>query len=66
MDERTRKVTLFVILAVWGLVCLVYVLRGQLPDAQVLGIPIAAVLALGRRGKDDRPAEDNDGEDGKA
>lgn len=63
LSSRLRAVVLFFILAVWLTVIIFYLIRNELPDAKLLGIPIAAAIALGRRpGKDDDD-EDDESED---
>lgn len=69
MSEGVRKAVLFTIMAVWVVVVGFYLLGfylrgGDLPGAQILGIPIAALIALGRRsGRDDGNDDDVAGDE---
>lgn len=55
MPDWIRNLTMLAVLAVWSVAIGVYLWRGQLPDAALLGLPGAVYLllnppALGRRG----------------
>lgn len=64
MPQWLRNLTMMTGLGAWLAVVIVSLLRGQLPDAILLGVPAGLVLALappaiGRRGNDtggDEPA----------
>lgn len=62
MSDRARNVVMSVVLAGWLVVIGAYVAHGQLPDAALVGVPAAVILALappriGRRSRDDTPAK---------
>lgn len=49
MSDRVRNGVLLLVLTVWVVVIGAYLIRDQLPDAALVGIPAAVILALGRR-----------------
>lgn len=57
-SERVRNAVILVVLAVWVTVVAATLLKGQLPDAPLLGIPGAIWLALHppRIGRGEEPA----------
>ena len=46
MPKWLRTLVMLVGLGAWLAVVIVYLLRGELPDAALLGVPAALVLAL--------------------
>ncbi len=60
MSNRTRTAVLLLVLGVWTVVVAAYLIAGELPDAALVGIPAAVILALGRRrdDADDEPEPD--------
>lgn len=46
MSDRVRTAVMMIVLAVWAAVIGAYLWRGQLPDAALLGVPAAVILAL--------------------
>jgi hypothetical protein len=58
MSDRARNAVLIVVLGVWAIVCCAYLVQGKLPDAALLTVPAAVILALGfRRGPNQEPGQ---------
>lgn len=57
MSDRVRNAVLLIVLGVWVIVIAAYLVQGKLPDAALVGIPAAVILALGRRREDPAPPE---------
>ncbi len=65
VSTRIRSIVLVSVLGMWLLVCLLSIQRGELPGAELLMIPIGAIVALGRRiggSGDDKPDQGGDSE----
>ncbi len=65
MTKRTRHTVLVAVCAMWLVACGLSFHQGKIPGAELLAVPIGAVIALGGRhgGGDDRTDRESGGDD---